>query len=108
LGALLESHSIFPDRCNIEIAQILASDRIRMRVFERGAGITQACGSAACATIIAAVRRGLTQRSATVVMDGGDLLLTWRSEDEHVLMCGSTSMSFDGVLADELLSDCDI
>ena len=77
LGPVLERHRLFPERANIEVAQILSPDRIRMRVWERGAGITQACGSGACATLVAAARRRLTGRSATVVLDGGELLIEW-------------------------------
>jgi diaminopimelate epimerase len=102
LGARLESDPMFPERCNIEIAQILSPTQIRMRVFERGAGITQACGSGACATLVAAVRRGLVERCAMIVMDGGDLTITWRAEDDHVLMRGATSLSFEGMLAEGL------
>ena len=98
LGAPLEHDPIFPDRCNIEIAQILAPDRIRMRVWERGTGITEACGSGACATLVAAVRRGLSARRATIVLDGGELVIEWR-EDGHVIMIGAASLSFSGVLS---------
>ena len=75
-----------------------------MRVFERGAGITQACGSAACATLVAAFRRGLVERSAAIVMDGGELTVTWCAEDERILLCGPTSLSFEGILAESLFS----
>ena len=73
LGPPLEHHKLFPARANIEVAQILSPTRIRMRVWERGAGITRACGTGACATLVAAVRRGLTERKASVVLDGGEL-----------------------------------
>jgi len=102
LGPTLESHPLFPERANIEIAQVLASDRLRMRVWERGGGITQACGSGACAVLVAAVRRGLTDRSATVILDGGSLAITWR-DDGHVLMTGPTVASFAGVFDFDLL-----
>ncbi len=103
VGAPLELDQIFPDRCNIEIAQILAPDRIRMRVWERGTGITEACGSGACATLVAAVRRGLSARRATIVLDGGELIIEWR-EDNHVIMIGPASLSYSGVLETELLA----
>ena len=77
------------------VAQILAGDRIRLRVWERGAGLTAACGSGACATIVNAYRRGLTGRSATIVVDGGELDLTWRA-DGHVLMTGPVATAFSG------------
>ena len=98
-GSHLELDPMFPDRCNIEIAQVLASDRIRMRVWERGTGITEACGSGACATLVAAVRRGLCDRRATIVLDGGELVIEWR-DDNHVLMIGPASLSFSGVVAE--------
>jgi len=97
IGPLLENAEIFPDRANIGFAQILAPDRIRLRVWERGAGLTLACGSGACATIVNAVRRGLTGRRATVIADGGVLDLTWR-DDGHVLMTGPAATSFRGVI----------
>lgn len=95
LGPVLERHKLFPERANIEVAQVIAADRIRMRVWERGAGITQACGSGACATLVAAARRKLTGRSATVVLDGGELLIEWLP-DNHVRMTGGWSESFRG------------
>ena len=95
LGPVLERHKLFPERANIEFAQIIAPDRIRMRVWERGAGITQACGSGACATLVAAARRKLTGRSATVVLDGGELLIEWLA-DNHVRMTGGWTESFRG------------
>ena len=95
LGPLIEHHPLFPERVNVEVATVLAPDRIRMRVWERGVGITRACGSGACATLVAAVRRGLTGRRATLVLDGGDLLIEWR-DDEHVIMTGPAATSFVG------------
>ena len=76
-GPMLENHPIFPERANITIAQATAPDRIVMRTWERGAGLTLACGSAACATLVSAVRRGLTGRKATVNVPGGDLVIEW-------------------------------
>jgi diaminopimelate epimerase len=95
LGPVLERHKLFPERANIEVAQVIAADRIRMRVWERGAGITQACGSGACATLVAAARRKLTGRSAMVVLDGGELLIEWLP-DNHVRMTGGWTESFRG------------
>lgn len=97
LGPALERDPIFPDRANIGFAQILAPDRIRLVMWERGAGMTLACGSGACATIVNAHRRGLTGRRATIAMPGGDLLMEWR-EDGHVLMTGPVATSFTGML----------
>ena len=97
-GPRLEHHRLFPERANIGIAQVKARDRIRLRVWERGAGLTQACGSGACAAAVAAVRRGLTDRRVTVEVDGGELGIDW-AEDNHVLMSGPTAKCFSGVLA---------
>jgi diaminopimelate epimerase len=98
VGPHLENDPIFPNRCNIEIAQILAPDRIRMRVWERGTGITEACGTGACATLVAAVRRCLSARRATIVLDGGELVIEWR-DDNHVIMIGPDSLSFSGEIS---------
>lgn len=97
LGPLLEHAGVFPERANIGFAQVLAPDRIRVRVWERTAGLTLACGSGACATLVNAARRGLTGRRATVVVDGGELEIEWR-EDGHVLMTGPTVIAFRGSL----------
>ncbi|MDE0702216.1 MAG: diaminopimelate epimerase [Rhodospirillaceae bacterium] len=98
IGPVLEHHRLFPERANIGAAQVKAPGRIRLRVWERGAGLTQACGSGACAAAVAAVRRGLTDRRVTVEVDGGELQIEW-AEDDHVLMSGPTATSFRGVLA---------
>jgi diaminopimelate epimerase len=97
IGPSLEHAAIFPERANIGFAQILAPDRIRLKVWERSAGLTLACGSGACATIVNAARRGLTGRRATIVADGGELEMAWR-EDGHVLMTGPAVVSFRGSL----------
>jgi diaminopimelate epimerase len=98
LGPALEHDPIFPDRANIGFAQVLASDHIRLVMWERGAGMTLACGSGACATIVNAARRGLTGRRATISMPGGDLLMEWREGDGHVLMTGPVATAFTGAL----------
>jgi diaminopimelate epimerase len=95
LGPALEHDALFPERANIGFAQILAPDRIRLRVWERGAGLTLACGSGACAALVNAHRRGLTARRATVVVDGGELEIEWRA-DGNVLMTGPVATSFTG------------
>jgi diaminopimelate epimerase len=95
LGPVLEFDPIFPRQANIGFAQVLAPDRIRLRVWERGAGLTRACGSGACATLVNAHRRGLTGRRAVVEMDGGALTIAWR-EDGHVLMTGPAALAFHG------------
>jgi diaminopimelate epimerase len=97
LGPAIERHSLFPELTNVEAAQVLAPDLIRMRVWERGAGITRACGSGACATLVAAHRRGLTGRHAAVIVDGGRLGIEWL-KDDHVLMSGPVATSFSGTL----------
>jgi diaminopimelate epimerase len=95
IGPALEHHRMFPQRANIGFAQVLAPDRIRLRVWERGAGLTLACGSGACAALVNAHRRGLTGRQAAVIVDGGELEIEWR-DDGHVLMTGPAAISFIG------------
>src|SRR5271156_1274724 len=95
LGPALEVDPLFPERANIGFAQVLAPERMRLRVWERAAGLTLACGSGACAALVNAHRRGLTGRRATVVADGGELVITWR-EDNHVLMRGPAVTVFTG------------
>jgi diaminopimelate epimerase len=95
LGPRFEHDPLFPERANIAFAQVLAPDRIRLRVWERGAGLTRACGSGACAALVNAHRRGLTGRSAEVVVDGGTLTIAWRA-DGHVLMTGPVATAFRG------------
>lgn len=95
IGPRLEHDPMFPERANIGFAQVLAPDRIRLRVWERGAGLTLACGSGACAALVNAHRRGLTGRRATLVMDGGELEIAWE-DDGHVLMSGPVATAFTG------------
>jgi diaminopimelate epimerase len=96
LGPKLEHHPLFPARANIEFASVLSPDRLRMRVWERGVGVTRACGTGACATAVAAHRRGLTGRAVDIVLDGGVLAIEWRASDDHILMTGPSSLSFAG------------
>jgi diaminopimelate epimerase len=96
VGPLIERHPLFPNRVNVEFAQVLDRDRIRMRVWERGVGITLACGTGAAATAVAAIRKGLTGRRVELILDGGSLLLEWQDEDGHVLMTGPGVTSFTG------------
>jgi diaminopimelate epimerase len=98
IGPLLESHPIFPERANISLAQVVAPDRILLRVWERGAGLTRACGSAACAAVVAGARKRLAARQATVSLPGGDLSIEWRESDDHVLMTGPVEVEWDGLL----------
>lgn len=95
IGPVLEHDPLFPERANIGFVEVLAPDRIRLRVWERGAGLTLACGSGACAALVNAHRRGLTARRAAVVMDGGTVTIEWR-EDGHVLMTGPVATAFTG------------
>ncbi len=94
LGAALERHPLFPERANISFAQILARDDILLRVWERGTGATKACGSAACATLVAGARAGLTERRARLRLPGGDLNIDWRADD-HVMMTGPVEFEFE-------------
>ena len=98
-GSEIEHHPLFPQRANVQFCHLAAPGRLRMRVWERGAGVTPASGSSSCAAVVAAARRGLTGRSATVALDGGDLLIDWR--DDGVWMTGPTEHVFSGVLAPE-------
>ena len=97
IGPLLERNKNFPERANIGFARIEAPDRIRLRVWERGSGLTLACGSGACAALVNAHRRGLADRRAKLLLDGGELTITWR-EDNHVLMEGPAVTAFAGQL----------
>jgi diaminopimelate epimerase len=96
-GPKLEHDPMFPERANIEVLSPLGTDRFRMRVWERSAGITRACGSGACAAAVAVHRRGLGGRKVELVLDGGPLQLEWR-EDGHVLMTGPVAIAYRGVL----------
>jgi diaminopimelate epimerase len=96
LGPRIETLPFFPKRTNVEFAQVLDQGRIRMRVWERGVGMTLACGTGACATAVAAIRRGLAARKVDLVLDGGTLVIEWREEDGHVLMTGPTAIPFRG------------
>jgi diaminopimelate epimerase len=95
-GRILECHPAFPQRCNIEFARIDANGTIRTRVWERGSGITQACGTGACATAVAAVLTERAGRTSQIVMDGGTLTIEWRESDNHVYMTGPATFVFDG------------
>lgn len=95
-GEVMERDSNFPERCNIEFAQILSDGAIRTRVWERGSGITMACGTGACATAVAAALTGRASRRSEIRMDGGTLQIEWRSADNHVYMTGPAEIVFDG------------
>ena len=96
LGKLLEREKAFPQRCNIEFAQLVGEGKLRTRVWERGSGITMACGTGACATAVAAAKLCVCGRHAVIAMDGGDLDITWSPNDNHVYMTGPAAFAFEG------------
>ncbi len=98
LGPYFESHPMFPERANVGFLQILDADRFRLRVFERGVGETRACGSGACAAMVAGVRLGLLQQRAHGELTGGELILEWQGESNPVMMTGETAMVYEGVI----------
>ena len=104
IGPELENHPLFPDRTNVEFAQIVGKDTIRMRVWERGSGITQACGTGACATAVAAFINGLAGRKSDVIMDGGTVTIEWDETSGHILMTGPATKVFDGEIVEEVES----
>lgn len=97
-GSLVEHHPLFPEGVNVGFAWVKTPDRIRLRVWERGAGLTRACGTGACAALVAAARRGLTGRKAVMELDGGELTIEWRESDGHVIMTGPVETEFAGRL----------
>ncbi len=99
VGPMIEYHPLFPERTNVGFAEIVARDHIRLRVWERGAGLTKACGTGACAALVAAVRRRLCDRSANVQVDGGMLQIEWRESDNHVIMTGAVALESEGNLS---------
>jgi diaminopimelate epimerase len=104
VGPMLEHHPLFRERANITLARVDAPDHMTLKVWERGAGLTRACGTAACAATAAAARIRLTGRRATVTLPGGDLLIEWRERDDHLLMTGPVTYEFDGTLPPDLLA----
>ncbi|MEO0614386.1 MAG: diaminopimelate epimerase [Pseudomonadota bacterium] len=98
-GPLVEHHPLFPEGANVSVAEVKTRYLIRLRVWERGAGITKACGTAACAALVSACRRRLTERKATIVLDGGELAIEWR-DDNRVYMTGAVAFEFDGTVPD--------
>ncbi|MGA7328346.1 MAG: diaminopimelate epimerase [Rhodomicrobium sp.] len=98
LGSELEHHSLFPERANISLAEIIAPNRMKLRVWERGAGLTRACGTAACAAAVAGARTQRTGRQVEVELPGGNLFIAWNEDDNHILMTGGTEFEFAGVL----------
>ena len=104
IGPMLEHHPLFPERANISVVQVLSADHVKVRTWERGAGLTQACGTAACAAAVAGVRRELTGRTVKVSLPGGDLVIEWREADGHVLMTGPYALDFEGTLPERLVA----
>jgi diaminopimelate epimerase len=96
IGPLLENHPIFPERANISLCHVASKQRLIVRTWERGAGLTRACGSAACASAVAAARLRKADRKVTVTLPGGDLTIEWRERDDHVLMTGPVAFEFEG------------
>src|SRR4029453_859870 len=96
VGPLLENHPIFPERANITLAHVVDRDHITIRTWERGAGLTRACGWAAWAPAVAAARLKRTNRKVTISLPGGDLDLEWRESDDHVLMTGTAEFEYEG------------
>lgn len=97
-GSLIEHHPLFPEGVNVGFADVLARDHIRLRVWERGAGLTLACGTGACAALVASARRGLTDRKAAVTVDGGELIIDWDEASGHVFMTGPVEIEGTGLL----------
>ena len=102
-GPLLENHPLFPERANISLAQVTSRSRLKLRTWERGAGLTKACGTAACAAAVSAVRKRFTDRRVTVDLPGGPLAIEW-TDDNHVLMTGPAELEFEGRLEADTLS----
>jgi len=103
LGPVVENHPMFPERVNVSLANVAARDAITVRTWERGAGLTKACGTAACAAAVAAMRKGLADRSVAVNLPGGRLMIAWR-DDGHVWMTGPIEAEFEGMVDPETLS----
>ncbi|KPL55968.1 diaminopimelate epimerase [Prosthecomicrobium hirschii] len=104
LGPMLEHHPIFPERANISLAQVTGPDSLILKVWERGAGLTRACGTGACAAAVAAARTRRTGRRVRVTLPGGDLVITWRESDNHVMMTGPVETDFTGTIDRDTLA----
>ena len=101
LGPILENNSLFPERTNVQFAHVIGKNHLRMRVWERGVGVTMASGSSSCATAVAAARLGLTGREVAIQLDGGPININWR--DDGVWMTGATMHVFNGALTTQFL-----
>ncbi|MCL4149002.1 UNVERIFIED_CONTAM: hypothetical protein GTU68_064384 [Idotea baltica] len=95
LGPLVEWHPLFPEGTNVGFAQVIDRETVRLRVWERGAGLTKACGTGACAALVCAARAGKTERKARMVLDGGTLVIEWSEADDHVYMTGPVELEFE-------------
>ena len=104
IGPMLEHHPLFPERANISVAQVIDRTHVRLKVWERGVGLTKACGTAACATVVASVRKRMTERQITVTLPGGDLQLEWREADNHIYMTGPATLDYEGELDERLVN----
>jgi diaminopimelate epimerase len=104
IGPMLEHHPMFPERANISLAQVTGEDSLILRVWERGAGITRACGTGACAAAVSAARTRRTGRRVHVTLPGGTLLIHWRESDDHVMMTGPVETEFEGVIDRDTLT----
>ena len=98
VGPMIEFHPLFPEQANVGFAQVKSKDKIRLKVWERGVGMTLACGTGACAAVVAAVRQKRTNRRVEVVADGGSLFIEWREDDDHVIMTGPVALESEGAL----------
>ena len=96
IGPMLEHHPLFPERANITVAEVVSPTHLKIRTWERGAGLTRACGTAACASTVAAIRRRKTERKITVSLPGGDLTVEWREADNHIYMTGAAALDYEG------------
>lgn len=103
IGPFLENHFLFPERANISLAEVTGEDALRLKVWERGAGLTKACGTAACAAAVSAARKRLTGRSVIVTLPGGPLQIDWREGDDHMLMTGPFALDYQGTVAPDVL-----
>ncbi len=104
-GPMLEYHPLFPERANISLCRVMDRGHLVMKVWERGAGLTRACGTAACAGAVAAARKGLADRNVRVTLPGGDLDIAWRESDDHILMTGPVAYEFTGHLPETVPGD---
>ena len=105
IGPVLENHPLFPERANISLAHITSPATITLKTWERGVGLTRACGTAACAVSVAAARKGLTGRKVTVTLPGGPLQMEWRESDDHILMTGPSELEYEATLDPALLAE---